>query len=72
MLRIALIIFGVVLAAWGGVIIYRVTLLAPSDSYIVSGSGKVREVSHMGRIAGGTALFAAGAAIAFIAARRRA
>ena len=72
MLRAALTITGIVLAALGGVIAYRAAFLAPSETFVVSEAGSVREVSHTWRALGGFVLLIIGAAVAFLAARRRA
>ncbi len=71
-MRIALIILGVILAAVGGVLAYRSFFIEPHAAIVIS-EAEVREVPNMARVAGGLALLAAGAGVAFFAAlgRRR-
>ena len=69
-LRVALVIFGVVLAAVGGVLAYRSYFVEPSAAVVISEAG-VREVPDMARVAVGLLLLAAGAALALSAALRR-
>ena len=70
MVRILLIIFGIVIAAVGGVVAYRAYFLAPPEAIVISESG-VREVPDYFRIVGGLILFVVGAAIAFTAGTRK-
>ena len=70
MLRPIAIIFGIVLAAVGGVIAYRAAFLEPRAVVVISNSG-VRELPDTFRLVGGTVLLIVGAAIAFTAARRK-
>jgi hypothetical protein len=69
MSRVLLIIFGVVIAAVGGVVAYRAYFLAPPEAIVISESG-IREVPDYFRIVGGLTLFVVGAAIAFMAGTR--
>jgi hypothetical protein len=69
-LKVVLVIAGIVLAAIGGVIAYRAIYLEPAAAVVITNS-EVREVPNMTRIIGGSAMFVAGATIAFLAARRR-
>ena len=69
-LRVALIIFGIVIAAAGGVLAYRSFFVEPHAAVVISDAG-VREVPNMARVAGGAALLAAGTALALFAALRR-
>jgi hypothetical protein len=69
-LRVALIIFGVVLAAAGGVIAYRSYFVDPRAAVVVTDTA-VRELPNMARVAAGLLLLAAGAALALSAALRR-
>jgi hypothetical protein len=69
-LRVALIIFGIVLAAAGGVLAYRSYFVEPSAAVLITGT-TVRELPNMGRVGAGLLLLAAGAAIALFAALRR-
>jgi hypothetical protein len=71
-MRVALIIAGIVLAAVGGVVAYHAAFASAPTAFVVSeSSGSVREVHSVGRIAVGILLLAAGAGLAFVAARRR-
>ena len=69
MLRPIAIIFGIVLAAVGGVIAYRALFLEPSAAVVISSKG-VRELPDTFRLVEGIVLLIVGAAIAFTAARR--
>ena len=69
-MRVALVIFGVVLAAAGGVLAYRSYFVEPGAAVVISEAG-VREVPDMARVAVGLLLLAAGAALALSAALRR-
>ena len=70
MLRTVAIIFGIVLAAVGGVIAYRAFFLEPIAAVVISSEG-VRELPDTFRVAGGIALLIVGAAIAFTTALRK-
>ena len=70
MLKIIMIIFGIVLAAVGGVIAYRALFLEPSAAVVISESG-VRELPDYFRVFTGAVLLIVGAAIAFTAAKRK-
>ena len=70
MLRAFCIIFGIVLAAIGGVIAYRALFLEPASAVVISSKG-VRELPDTFRLVEGIVLLIVGAAIAFIAALRR-
>ena len=70
MVRILLIIFGIVIAAVGGVIAYRAYFLAPPEAIVISESG-IREVPDYFRGVGGLLLLFVGAAIAFTAGTRK-
>jgi hypothetical protein len=67
MMRIVATIFGIVLAAVGGVIAYRAFFLDPSTAVIISNEG-VRELPDTFRVIEGIVLLIVGAAIAFTAA----
>lgn len=67
MVRILLIIFGIVIAAVGGVVSYRAYFLAPAEAIVISEEG-VREVPDYFRIVSGLILLVVGAAIAYTAA----
>jgi ABC-type enterochelin transport system permease subunit len=68
--RIIGIIFGVVIAAIGGVIAYRALFLEPTSAVVITET-EVRELPNTARVVGGVALLAIGAIVAFLAARRR-
>lgn len=70
MLRTIAIIFGIVLAAVGGVIAYRALFLDPSAAVVISEKG-VRELPNTFRVIEGIVLLVVGAAVAFMAARRK-
>ena len=69
-MRVFLIIFGVLLAAAGGVLAYRSYFIDPSAAVVITET-TVREVPNMTRVAGGLLLLAVGAAVAIFAALRR-
>jgi hypothetical protein len=68
--RVVLIIFGIMLAAAGGVLAYRSYFVDPHAAVVITET-TVREVPNMARVAGGIVLLAAGAAVALFAALRR-
>jgi hypothetical protein len=68
--RVVLIIFGIVLAAAGGVLAYRSYFVDPHAAVVITET-TVREVPNMMRVAGGIVLLAVGAAVALFAALRR-
>jgi len=68
--RIIGIIFGVVIAAIGGVIAYRALFLEPTSAVVITET-EVRELPNTARVVGGVALLAIGVIVAFLAARRR-
>lgn len=70
MLKAIAIIFGIVLAAVGGVIVYRALFLDPASAVVISNKG-VRELPDTFRVVEGIVLLIVGAAIAFMAAVRR-
>ena len=69
-MRVVLIIFGIVLAAAGGVLAYRSYFVDPHAAVVITET-TVREVPNMTRVAGGIVLLALGAAVALFAAIRR-
>lgn len=69
-MRIFTIIFGIVLAAVGGVVAYRAYFLEPAAAVVISNTG-VREVPDTYRVVGGVALLVVGAVVAFTAATRK-
>jgi hypothetical protein len=70
MLRIIAIIFGIVLAAIGGVIGYRAFFVDPSAAVVISDEA-IRQLPNAYNVAEGIVLLIVGAGIAFIAAVRR-
>ena len=70
MLRTLAIIFGIILAAVGGVIAYRAYFIEPAAALVISERG-VRELPDTFRMIEGIAALIFGAAIAFFAARRK-
>lgn len=70
MLRAFLIIFGILLAAAGGVIAYRAFFLDPASAVVISSKG-VRELPDTLRIVEGIGLLIVGALLAFTAALRK-
>jgi hypothetical protein len=70
MLRAIVIIFGIVLAAVGGVVAYRAFFLDPAAAVVISERG-VRELPDTFRVVEGIVLLIVGAAIAFTAAVRK-
>ncbi len=69
-MRIIGIIFGIVIAAIGGVIAYRALFLEPSSAVVITET-EVRELPNTFRVVGGMAILAIGAIVAFLAARIR-
>ncbi|CAN5811142.1 hypothetical protein BH20ACI3_BH20ACI3_18260 [soil metagenome] len=69
-MRIIGIIFGILVAAIGGVVAYRALFLDPSSAVIVTET-EVRELPNTFRVFGGIALLAIGATVAFLSLRRR-
>jgi hypothetical protein len=69
-LKYVLTIFGIIMAAIGGVIAYRAYFLEPKAAVIIT-STDVREVPDYLRIIGGLVLLIVGAGIAYTAALRR-
>jgi hypothetical protein len=70
MLRVIVTIFGIVLAAVGGVIAYRALFVEPSAAVVISERG-VRELPDTFRVVEGAVLLVVGTAIAFMAALRK-
>ena len=69
-MRIALVILGLFIASVGGVIAYRALYLEPPAAVVISDKG-VQELPNRTRVVGGAALLVSGAALAFLAARKR-
>ncbi|MGI8732604.1 MAG: hypothetical protein ACR2LM_04795 [Pyrinomonadaceae bacterium] len=70
-MKALLIIAGIILAAFGGVIAYRALYLEPPAAVVITNTD-VRELPNTMRVVGGVALMVGGAALAFLAARKRA
>ena len=70
MLRAIFVIFGIVIAAVGGVIAYRAYFLEPTSAVIISNK-EVRELPDTFRVVGGIVLLIVGAALAYAAALRK-
>jgi hypothetical protein len=69
-LRLILLIFGIIIAAAGGVIAYRALFIEPSAAVVIT-STDVREVQNWWKALGGILMLLAGAGLAIFAARRR-
>ncbi|HWS85582.1 MAG TPA: hypothetical protein VN282_01200 [Pyrinomonadaceae bacterium] len=69
-MRVFLLIFGIALAAAGGVLAYRSYFVEPSAAVVITDT-TVREVPNMARVTGGLLLLLAGTALALFAALRR-
>jgi hypothetical protein len=69
MLKPIIVVFGIVLAAVGGVIAYRAFFLEPASAIVISNEG-VRELPNTFKILGGLALLVLGAGIAFFTASK--
>lgn len=63
-------IFGIVLAASGGVVAYRAYFLEPSAAIVIT-DRSVRELPDTFKVVGGLVLLVVGAAIAYTAALRK-
>ncbi len=70
MLRVIAIIFGIVIAAVGGVVAYRAYFLEPSAAIIITNTD-VRELPDTFRVVSGIVLLIVGAVIAYTAALRK-
>jgi hypothetical protein len=69
-MKVALIILGLLLGAFGGVIAYRALYLEPPTAVVITNTD-VREVPNTMRVVGGVVLMVGGATLAFLAARKR-
>ena len=65
-----LVILGIVVAAVGGVMVYRALFLEPSAAVVITNT-EIRELPNYTRVVGGIVLLIAGAAIAFFATIRK-
>lgn len=71
-MKVVAVILGIIVAAWGGVIVYRALFLDPSATAVINeGTGAIREVPNMFRVVLGTMMLIGGGCIAFYAARRK-
>lgn len=70
MLRIIALIFGLIVAAAGGVIAYRAFFLEPRTAALVTETN-VHQLPDMIRAGGGLIMLVGGACVAFFAARRK-
>jgi hypothetical protein len=70
MIRLVALIFGIIIAAAGGVIAYRALFIEPSTAIVITDTG-LREVQNWWKATGGIVMLLVGGAIAFLAARRR-
>ena len=69
-MKIILVVVGILIAAFGGVMAYRAMFLEPTAAVVITNT-EVREVPNTMRILGGAAMFVFGATLAFLAARRQ-
>jgi hypothetical protein len=69
-LKIIGIIFGIVIGAIGGVILYRALFLEPSSAVVITET-EVRQLPNTARVLGGIGLLVVGATVAFLAARKK-
>jgi hypothetical protein len=70
-MRIVALIFGIIIAAAGGVLVYRALFVHTGASFVISDTGAIHEVQNWWKAAGGVALLLVGASVAFLSARRR-
>ena len=70
MLRAVAVIFGIVIAAVGGVVAYRAFFLEPTAAVVITNTD-VRELPDTFRVVSGIVLLIVGAAIAYTAALRK-
>jgi len=70
MLRPVLVVFGIVLAAVGGVVAYRAYFLEPSAAIVITDTS-VRELPDTFKVVSGLVLLVVGTAIAYTAALRK-
>jgi hypothetical protein len=68
-MRVALIIVGIFLAAAGGVIAFRALYIEPTSTVVIT-SEEIRELPNYTRVVGGALMLLVGAAVAFLAATR--
>jgi hypothetical protein len=70
MMRVVAIIFGIIIAAAGGVLAYRALFIEPSAAVVITNTD-VHEVQNWWKAAGGILMLLVGASLAFLALRRR-
>ncbi len=70
MWRTIAIVLGIVVAAYGGVMLYRALFVEPASAVVITNEG-VRQVQDTSRVLGGLALLVVGAALAFTTALRK-
>jgi hypothetical protein len=70
-LRVVGLILGIIIAAAGGVILYRALFVHPGDAFVVTSTGNVKEVGNWWRAAGGGLMLLIGTGAAILSARRR-
>jgi hypothetical protein len=71
-MKIVALIFGLTVAAWGGVIMYRALFLEPGATAIINtGTGAVHEYPNLLRVSTGVIMLVIGVCLAFYAARRK-
>ena len=70
-MRLVALIFGIIIAAAGGVLAYRALFLEPSAAVVITDAGSVHELKDWWQASVGILMLLIGAAIAFAAARRR-
>jgi hypothetical protein len=70
-MRVIALIFGIIIAAAGGVMAYRALFIEPSAGVVITDAGSVHELKDWWQATAGILMLLIGAAIAFYAARRR-
>ncbi len=70
-MRVLALIFGLLLAAAGGVLAYRALFIEPSAAVVITDTGRVHELKDWWKAAGGIIILLIGSMIAFAAARRK-
>ena len=70
-MKVVALIIGVVIAAAGGVLVYRALFIEPTSAVVISNTGAVRELPNWWKVAGGILMLLFGTATAILSARRR-
>ncbi len=70
-MRVVALIFGIIVAAAGGVVAYRALFVEPGAAVVITDAGSVHELKDWRRATIGILMLLIGAGIAFSAARRR-